>query len=263
MNEVNKTLFIPLYGKALVSKKGIIIADKKAEEIWEKEAFPIKGKSKSKWLAYNMAMRARIFDDWLVKMLQQNPVSLILHIGCGLDSRHERVHAKYSQWIDADFPDVISIRKRHFQESTDYHMIGMDASNIHDIEQLPDADNAIVIFEGISMYITNDKLKKVFEALQAKYSSVHILMDVYTEFAAKASKYKNPVNDVGVTKLYGIDNIENLAANSRLKVKAEHSLTPDYLVNELSGVEKCLFKLMFNGSVYKKVYRLFELGTED
>ena len=33
MNNVNKTLYIPLYGKAYVSRKGIILNDKKAEEI--------------------------------------------------------------------------------------------------------------------------------------------------------------------------------------------------------------------------------------
>ena len=48
MNNVNKTLYIPLYGKSYVSKKGIILKDKKAEEIWEKEQFKLKGKSKSK-----------------------------------------------------------------------------------------------------------------------------------------------------------------------------------------------------------------------
>ena len=64
MNEVNKTLFIPLYGKALISRMGIILQDKKAEEIWDAEGFALRGKAKSKWLAYNMAIRARIYDDW-------------------------------------------------------------------------------------------------------------------------------------------------------------------------------------------------------
>lgn len=35
MNDVNKTLFIPLYGKALVSKQNIILNDTTAEKIWE------------------------------------------------------------------------------------------------------------------------------------------------------------------------------------------------------------------------------------
>ena len=71
MNEVNKTLFIPLYGKAMVSQKQIILRDSAAERIWSAEGFPIRGKSKSKWLCYNMAMRARVFDDWTEAMLAQ------------------------------------------------------------------------------------------------------------------------------------------------------------------------------------------------
>ncbi len=51
MNGVNKTLYIPLYGKSYVSKKGLFLDDKKAEEIWEAEGFALKGKSKSKWHA--------------------------------------------------------------------------------------------------------------------------------------------------------------------------------------------------------------------
>ena len=33
MNNVNKTLYIPLYGKAYVSRRGLLLEDKKAEEI--------------------------------------------------------------------------------------------------------------------------------------------------------------------------------------------------------------------------------------
>ena len=73
MNEVNKTLYIPLYGKSEVSKKKIIINDPTAEKIWAKENFKVTGKAKSKWLTYNMAMRARIFDDWVCDMLKKNP----------------------------------------------------------------------------------------------------------------------------------------------------------------------------------------------
>ena len=43
MNSVNKTLYIPLYGKSYVSKRGVFIDDKKAEEIWEKAGLELKG----------------------------------------------------------------------------------------------------------------------------------------------------------------------------------------------------------------------------
>lgn len=259
MNEVNKTLFIPLYGKSQVSKKGIILNDSKAEKIWEAESFLIQGKSKSKWLAYNMAMRARVFDDWTEAMLRINKDALVVHIGCGLDSRCLRVREPYMNWIDADFSEVLSLRKKYYEENEVYHMMAIDTSKTEQIDGLPNGEVAIIILEGISMYLTNEQIRGLFQALAKKYFHLHILLDVYTEFGAKASKYKNPVNDVGVTKLYGIDDIQDLLKNTKIKLKAEHSFTPDKLVNELKPIERVFFRAMFTGKLYSKIYRLYEL----
>ena len=261
MNEVNKTLFIPLYGKSQISKQGIILDDPMAEKIWAVEEFPIKGKSKSKWLAYNMAMRARVFDDWTKQELQQNDDALVLHIGCGLDSRCKRVKQDYRAWIDCDFPEVISVRRNYYTETENYRMTALDATDTEQIKQLPNRDTAIVVLEGVSMYLSNNQLHTFLKVLREKYNHLHILMDIYTEFGANASKYKNPVNDVGVTKLYGIDDIGNLLSGLELRFIKEHSLTPAVLVNELKPLDKVFFKLMFNRFLYRKIYRLIELGS--
>ena len=79
MNSVNKTLYIPLYGKAYVSRRGIILSDPKAEEIWNANAFPLKGKSRSKWLAMYMGMRAAVFDRWTAEAARQEPDAVGLH----------------------------------------------------------------------------------------------------------------------------------------------------------------------------------------
>ena len=50
MDQVNKTLYIPLYGKAQVSRQGIILRDESAERIWAAEGFKLKGKAKPKML---------------------------------------------------------------------------------------------------------------------------------------------------------------------------------------------------------------------
>ena len=112
MNEVNRTLFIPLYGKSVVSKQNIILKDPKAEEIWDAEGFVLRGKAKSKWLAYNMAMRSRVFDDWTELMLAENEHALVLHVGCGLDSRCMRIKQPYDLWLDCDLADVIKVRRK-------------------------------------------------------------------------------------------------------------------------------------------------------
>ncbi len=259
MNEVNNTLYIPLYGKARVSRQGIILNDPCAEEIWKEEAFPIHGKSRSKWLAYNMAMRARVFDDWTDSLLQQNEDALVLHIGCGLDSRYMRIKSSCSEWIDCDLPDVIETRKKHFQENETYHMKALDASRPEQIGSLPNHDAAIVVLEGLSMYLTNSQLHGLLQALDKKYRILHILMDVYTDFGVKASNYKNPVRDIGVTKLYGINDIDSIITGLRIRFVKEHSFTPKALINELALPERLFFKMMFTGKLYRKIYRLYEL----
>ena len=261
MNEVNRTLFIPLYGKAKVSKQGIILHDPDAEQIWKAEGFPIHGKSASKWLAYNMAMRARVFDDWIEGMLSAHPEAVVLHIGCGLDSRARRVRQAYQTWIDCDFPEVISARRQYFEETGSYRMMALDASKSEQLETLPDGETAILILEGLSMYLSEEQLRLFFRTLKSKYVHLYALMDVYTGFGAKASKYKNPVHDVGVSQLYGYDRIEDIIRGLDLHPVREHSFTPEHLVAELKPVERGLFKVLFTGGMYRKIYRLYELSS--
>ena len=90
MDSVNQTLYIPLYGKALVSRMGLFLRDEMAERIWEEVQFPLKGKAKSKWLAYNMGIRAAVFDRWTEEKLAENRDAVVLHLGCGLDSREQK-----------------------------------------------------------------------------------------------------------------------------------------------------------------------------
>ena len=261
MNEVNRTLFIPLYGKAMVSRRNIILHDPAAERIWQAEAFPIRGRSGSKWLAYNMAMRARVFDDWTDRMLEGAKDALVLHIGCGLDGRCGRVKRPFALWLDCDLEDVIAVRKRYYPETETCRMAVLDAADPGQIASLPDSGTAVVVLEGISMYLSGDQLRGLFRALGEKYGHVHILMDVYTGFGVKASRFKNPVRDVGVTTLYGVDDAGAVTDGTGIRFVREHSFTPPALIGELKPAERGIFRLLFTGRLYRKIYRLLEFAS--
>jgi O-methyltransferase involved in polyketide biosynthesis len=252
MDNVNKTLYIPLYGKSYVSQKGIILRDEKAEEIWTAEGFPLKGKSKSKWLAYYMGMRSAVFDRWLTEKMEATPDAVVLHIGCGMDSRITRVGDRGRLWFDVDFPEVITQRRRYYEETDRYRMLCGDLRENDWLEQIP-GNQAIVILEGISMYVTPEELATAFENLYEHFEQVQILMDCYTEFAAKASKYKNPINDVGVTQVYGLDDPAILPG-----YLCRHEMTPSDLVDQLQGMERKIFRTLYAGKTADKMYRLYE-----
>lgn len=257
MNSVNKTLYIPLYGKAYVSNKGIILDDKKAEEIWEKEGFSLKGKSKSKWLAYFMGMRSAVFDIWVKEKMNENKTATVLHIGCGMDSRVLRVGTNGHKWYDVDFPEVILERKLHYSENENYSMLEGDARNPVWLSKIGERKSAIVIFEGVSMYLKTEEVRALVTALINHFDEVFFMMDCYTEMSAKLSKYKNPINDVGVTEVFGTDDPKVFETDGFEFVK-EHNMTPENLINELNGMEKRIFKNVFGGKFSKKMYRLFE-----
>jgi len=262
MNNVNKTLYIPLYGKAYVSKKNIILKDRRAEEIWEQESFELKGKSKSKWLAYYLAMRSAIYDEWVAQEIRKNPGAVVMHIGCGMDSRVERVNAKEIKWYDIDFPEVIEERKKYYKESELYHMVSADMRTGKWKNCIEGTRTAIIIMEGVSMYFKPEELKRLLRDLTNHFKRVSVLMDCYTDFAAKATKYKNPINEVGVTEVYGVDEPYILEEDAGLSYVKEHDMTPDYLINELRGMEKAIFKKVFAGSFSKKIYRMYEYKSE-
>ena len=257
MNSINKTLYIPLYGKAYVSKKGLFLQDKKAEEIWEKEGFVLKGKSKSKWLAYYMGIRSAVFDDWTSSQMKSMEDAAVIHIGCGMDSRVLRVGAVDRKWYDVDFPEVINERKRYYTESGSYKMLIGDARNCDWLTNIPERNSAIVIMEGVSMYLTADELKRLTSGLSAHFEKIALMADCYTVLAAKMSKHKNPINDVGVTLVYGTDDPYSLQGDG-LIYTAEHDMTPQKYIDELYGGEKFIFRKLYAGSFAKKLYRLFE-----
>ena len=257
MNSVNKTLYIPLYGKSYVSKKGLFLNDKKAEEIWETEGFSLKGKSKSKWLAYYMGVRSAVFDEWLKQQMENLPDAVVIHIGCGMDSRVIRVDTESYKWYDVDFSEVIKERKRYYAESDNYKMIAGDARDCRWLTTITENKSAIVVMEGVSMYLTIEEMRNLSDSLCAHFEQVVLLVDCYTSFAAKMSKHRNPINDVGVTEVYGIDDPQAYQSEKLTYIK-EHTMIPKKYIDELKGFEKLVFAKLYAGSLSKKMYRLFE-----
>lgn len=257
MDNVNRTMYIPLYGKAYVSKKGILLKDKKAEEIWEKCGFSLKGKSASKWLAYNMGMRAKVFDLWTQRKMREYPDAIVMHIGCGLDSRAQRIDRKGQLWYDIDFPAVIDERRKFFQEEEGYHMLPADMRQAQWKSSIS-GKQAVVVMEGVSMYFRPEELIALLEQLGTHFQEVALLMDCYTDFAAKATKYKNPINDVGVTNVYAMDDPLELARKTGYIYVSEHSLTPETMIVQLKRWERGIFRSLFAGPLAGKIYRLYE-----
>jgi len=255
----SETLFIPLYSKAQMSRKGKILSDKKAEEIVNSIDYDFSKNEKSKYLDIYMGIRAAIIDDYTNKFLKENPHAIVLHLGCGLDGRIERVAKKPHLWYDLDFPDVIKVRKQFYRESENYRMI---SSSVTDLEWLNNIENsnvpALIIAEGLTMYLKEEEIKELFLAFKRKFQQCDFIFDAYSLFSVKASKHKNPVNKMGATIRWGLDSPHEIEKYSDGITHLETKYFTNYeKIEQLSTITKFMFKLLYANSIVKNFYRIY------
>ena len=156
-----------------------------------------------------------------------------------------------------DFSEVIEERKRYYAETTNYQMIAGDARDCKWLTNIKENKTAIVVMEGVSMYLTIEEMQSLTDSLCAHFERLALLVDCYTSFAAKMSKHRNPINDVGVTEVYGIDD-PKLYQSEKLAYVKEHTMIPQKCIDELKGFERFIFAKLYAGGFSKKLYRLFE-----
>lgn len=258
----SKTLFIPLISKANMSKNGIFINDKKAEEIINSINDENKNLKVSKWLSLYMSLRATIFDNLCNNFLKENKDALIFHVGCGLDSRMNRIKEEYYKWYDIDLKPVIELRKKFFTENEKYKMISSSISDKKWLEEnISEEDTlkpVLIIAEGVTMYLSDEELKEFIENMKSKFKKVKFIFDAYSKKACKFSKYKNPVNEVNAKITWGIDTPEEFKKIARgIEYDDTYFIYDEEKINSLKGLEKYIFKYIFAGKISEKINRIY------
>jgi len=118
LNGIPETLLIPLWAKAVETElSNPIIKDYKAVEMLEQIDYDFK-KFDDEWATQiSIAVRTEILDNTTKAFIHNNPDSVIVNIGCGLDNRYSRLDNGKIHWYDLDLPESIKLRKQFFKET--------------------------------------------------------------------------------------------------------------------------------------------------
>lgn len=101
LDEVKETLFTPLFGKAKENQNDSpILIDRKAAEIISQIDYNFSSLKIPKETNMIMCLRAKLIDNYVKKFLKGNFESVALHLGCGLDSRYDRIGNGDVDWYD-------------------------------------------------------------------------------------------------------------------------------------------------------------------
>src|SRR5512136_32882 len=144
LSGVAETLLITLYIRAMESQRpDALIKDERAEALVRQ----LDQESLRKTLALTddftralMILKSREFDRFAQDFLRRHPDAVVVHIGCGLDTRFERVDNGRAEWYDLDLPDVIELRRKlvggegarhHFLACSVFDNAWLEAVSVH------------------------------------------------------------------------------------------------------------------------------------
>jgi methyltransferase (TIGR00027 family) len=200
LSGVSETMLLTLYLRALESQRpDALIKDKTAEALVKKisdnglydfsRIKPIHMNDANKLV---IILRNREFDRYARDFLACYPDAVVVHIGCGLDSRFERVaeHNSQVEWYNLDFPDVIELRRKYLDdEGGRYHLLGcsvleeawLDAVSVHGLGNHPLGKRPFLFLaEGVFMYLEGAQVKSLVLKLRDRFPGVELVFDSYS-----------------------------------------------------------------------------------
>jgi O-methyltransferase involved in polyketide biosynthesis len=98
--------------------------------------------------------RATLIDDAARAFLARHGEAVVLHLGCGLDSRVLRLDPGPGvRWFDVDQEPVIELRRQFYEDHANVEMVAASVTDPTWWSQLPDDRPRLVLAEGLLMYL--------------------------------------------------------------------------------------------------------------
>lgn len=253
-----ETLIIPLYGKAKMSEMGVF-KDPYAEAAINKINYDYSKLKIQNKTQVMLAMRAAIIDDFTKDFINENPNSLVLHLGCGLDARFMRLGLHVGMWYDLDFPEVIDIKRQLYRETENYKYIASSVTDLKWIDNIKIVNNEVlVIAEGLFMYLSKNEIKELLDALKSRFESYTIIFDAYSKLTAKSSKNHPSLKKTGAIIKWGVDTSQEIEGYTNgVKHFKTLYLTDKNVIEMLPKSYRTIFKLAGLFKSAREAHRVF------
>ncbi|MBN1874299.1 MAG: class I SAM-dependent methyltransferase [Anaerolineae bacterium] len=182
LSTVSETMLATLYSHAVENRyPDALIRDPRAEELvaqidYDFERFQLNPTNHTA-----TCVRLRQFDRFAQAFLAAHPDGVVVHIGCGLDTRFERVCSELPDnsqmmWYDLDLPPVIELRRKLLEETPRYKMIAASALDLAwlDIVDVHPGKPFLFIAEGVFMYFPDAEMRRLVLVLRERSPKRHM-----------------------------------------------------------------------------------------
>ena len=142
----------------------------------------------------SIAVRSAQLDIWASQFLSVHERAVVLHLGCGLDSRVFRLDPGPGvEWYDVDYPDVIALRERLYPAREHYHLVSASATDPSWLAAIPADRPALLLAEGLSMYLTENDGLALLRRVVERFPTGELQLDFWSRLGMRAQQKTNKV----------------------------------------------------------------------
>jgi O-methyltransferase involved in polyketide biosynthesis len=198
LSGVPETLLIPLWARAVEGRKtNPIVYDNKATEILSQIDYDFSKFESSRLSQLGVSIRTMLLDNAVSTFIKHNSEAVVINLGVGLDTLHERLGLKDIDWYELDLPESIELRRRFFTESQRYHFISRSIFDTSWMDEIEDAGRPVLLIaEGLFMYFTEEELKPLFKKLVDRFAGAEMLLEVLGPFLVGKGKRHDSVSKI-------------------------------------------------------------------
>ncbi|MGW6735499.1 class I SAM-dependent methyltransferase [Streptomyces sp. NPDC055013] len=178
LGETQETLLIPLYGRAVQTRKrNGLIHDPKAVEMVDSLDYDFSRFHGAKSLI-GATLRTLQFDAWVAGFLRRHPSGTVVEIGTGLNTRFERLDNGTVHWFDLDLPDVMALRRTFFQDTDRRHTIAASVTDPTWTEAVRASPGPyFMVAEAVLIYLDQDGVRSVFDLVADRFPGAELALE--------------------------------------------------------------------------------------
>lgn len=182
---VSETMLATLYVRAQESRRpDALVRDPWAEDLVARIDYDFARLKISADSQVVPCLRLLQLDRVAQTFLEAHPDGVVVHIGCGLDTRFERVCSELpdngqAMWYDLDLPPVIDLRRKLLDETSRHKMIAASALDPAwmDVVDVHPGKSFLFIAEGVLLYFLEAEVRHLVLALRERFPGAELAFD--------------------------------------------------------------------------------------
>jgi methyltransferase (TIGR00027 family) len=137
--------------------------------------------------SWAMITRTVVFDEIILDVVRRQDIDLVLNLAAGLDARPWRLKLPASlRWVDVDLPAMLEYKASHMRDVPPVCQYEAVPANLVDAGERAavfrrlgaDATEALVVTEGLLIYLTDEQVAALATELHAQASFRWWLLDL-------------------------------------------------------------------------------------